>query len=111
MTPLQTLIHNRLAELDRSYRAAAAKSGGLISHGQIHQYAMGTALADGMGERAKKGLALALDVPLTQIEKAVGSSMKDKPTKFVLPARADRLNAKQRRAVTALVNALLDEGE
>lgn len=107
MTPLQTLITDRLAELDRTFREAADHANGLITHGHINQLTLGRASAS-MRPKTIGALALALDLPRQRVQDAVDASKGDEPTSFVLPKQAEGLGPKQRKAVLALVDALLD---
>jgi hypothetical protein len=109
MTPLQELVIGRLAELDLSYRAAAAKTNGLISHSSLNFIAHGQMRAENLSSRLVRGIALALDVPVSTVEKAVKESGGGVPVEFRLPKKADKLTPKQRKAVLAFVNALLDQ--
>lgn len=86
MTPLQTLIQNRLAELDMSYREAAAKTGGLISFSYLQQIATGAKDAKNLGDKKLLGLSLAIAVPQGQVEEAVKASQ-GVTTEFRMPAK------------------------
>ena len=97
----------RLEELDLSYRAAAMRTNGLISHGHIHQIAHGVVPLAGLGVRSRKGLALALDLPFSVLEKAWEDSVEQPPTRFDLPKKADKLSNTDRKTVLALVDSLL----
>lgn len=106
MTPLQTLIVNRMAELGLSYRSAAARSGGLVSHATINNIVKGTH-AGSFNDETLRGLALAVDVAQSRVREAAGMS-RESPTEFRLPKKANKLTAQDRRAVLAMVDALLD---
>ena len=108
MTPLQQLVLDRMAELDLSFREAAAKSSGKISAAALNNIATGNKTPKHYSDKSLEGIALALDVRLSVVRKAAGETEKT-PTEFRLPKKAQRLTAKQRQAVLAMVNALLDE--
>lgn len=108
MTPLQQLVVDRLAELNLSYRAAQDRAGKLVTHSTINNIAMGRTQWDGIPNKTLRGLALALDLPYSQIEQAWKDSCAAPPTEFRLPKKADKLTPSQRKAVLAFVNALLD---
>lgn len=108
MTPVQKLVTDRLADLDLSYRAAAAKAGGLISHSTLNFIANGQMRPEALRARTIRGLALALDVSVSDVEKAVTSSGGKTTVEFRLPKKADKLSAAQRKAVLAFVDALID---
>jgi len=110
MNPLQKLVADRLAELDLSYRRAAARSGGLVSHATLNQLVLGRETVTGKSHKTLQGIALAIDLPLSVVAEAAGQTPKE-PTEFRLPKKANKLSPKQRRAILAMVNALLDEQE
>lgn len=107
VTPLQKLVIDRMADLDLSYRAAAARTDGLISHGTLNYIALGQQKPGSITGRTIRGLALALDLPVSKVEKAVADSGDALPVEFRMPKKADKLTPKQRKAVLAFVNALL----
>lgn len=106
MHPLQRLILDRLAELDRSYRAAAAKSRGLVSHATLNAIATGRHSGN-IGEDVLTGIAAALDLPVSVVVKAAGQPSSGL-VEFRLPKRANQLTAAERKTVMNLVNALLE---
>lgn len=110
MTPLQELVLTRLSDLDLSYRAAAERSEGLISHGHINYIALGKAHGP-MTRAAVNGLALALDVPKSTVEEAAAASQTAPLTEFKLPKKAAKLTPKQQKAVLAYIDALLDSSK
>lgn len=103
---LQRLVANRLAELDLTFRAASRKSGGLVSHASLNNIALGKHTG-GISDDVARGIALAIDVPLSEVLEAAGKSGVE-PTEFRLPKRASQLTPAQRRLVLNMVNALLD---
>lgn len=106
-TDLTRLIRDRLAELDLSYRAAAARSRGMITHGTIGAIATGKH-GGGLSEQTIDGLALALDLPRTRIEKAAGIYREERPAEpFRLPEELNRLTRKERSLLVQLGSALL----
>lgn len=104
MTQMQKLVSERLAHLGLSYRAAAQRANGLLSHTTIQRIANGES-AGPWSVKTLRGLSLALDLPLSEIEKA--AQVPSAGTKFRVPAEWDRLTASERAAVTSMVNALL----
>jgi hypothetical protein len=108
---LQKLVVERLTRLGSSrrslsYRAAAARSQGLVSHGTIGRIARGQHTGV-LSDETLDGLALALGVPRTYIEKAAGIFRERPPQKFTLPPRASLLSHKEREVVLSVVDALL----
>lgn len=101
---LAELIRRRLAELERSSRGAAELSHGLVSHFTLSRHAAGQTRK--LTHRTAQGIALAIDVPLDVVMTAAGLPMTPGP--FELPARADLLTSKERAAVIAVLDALLD---
>jgi len=108
MTPLQRLVIERVGGRGLTYRDAASQSGGLVTHGTLNNIALGKCHIDGLRHRTRKGIALALDLPQSTVDDAWEKSRTSKPAPFELPKNADRLNTKQRRAVLAVISALLD---
>lgn len=111
MPDLQQLVTDRLIELGTpgrplSYRAAAARGRGFISHGTIGRIARGEH-AGVLEEDTVIGLALALGVSRTCVEKAAGTHRARPLEPFALPSRANRLTRRERAVVLAMVDALL----
>ncbi len=112
---LQQLVMTRLAELGiprrpMSYRAAAARSHGLISHGTIGRIARGEHTGT-LEEETIDGLSLAMDLPRARIERAAGLYRERPAEPFVLPPRASRLTRREREVVLGVVDALLTAAE
>lgn len=105
---MQELVANRLAELDLSYRRAAAKAGGLVSHSTLNQIVLGRVQFENRQEEVLRGIALAIDVPLSKVLEAAGEPPK-LPTEFRLPKKANKLTPKQRKAILTMLDALLEE--
>jgi membrane-bound lytic murein transglycosylase B len=103
---LQRLVADRLAELDRSYREAARQSGGLVSHGTLQKIATGQH-SGRLNESTLRGIALAVDVPASVVREAAGTRADFGD--FQLPERASKLRPKQRKALLAMMDALLDD--
>lgn len=101
---LQDLVADRRAELGLSLRQAAEKSGGRVSHSTFGAIEHGQRTR--VDDTTIEGLAEALSVPLGRVRRAAGLSERQLPP-FVLPARADRLNARERRVVLAMIETLL----
>ena len=106
MTPLQQLILDRMAELDLSYRGAAQRAGGLVSHATLNNIALGRH-SGVFDDDTLRGIALGLDLSLSAVRRAAGEKP-TAPTEFRLPKKANRLTPAQRRAVLQVVDALLD---
>ena len=105
MTPLQTLIVTRMAELGLSYRSAAARSAGLVSHSTLNNIVLGTH-GGTFDDETLHGIALAMDLPQSRVRDAAGAS-KEAPTEFRLPKKANKLSPTERRTILAMVDALL----
>jgi transcriptional regulator with XRE-family HTH domain len=99
-----------MSELGLSYRRAAAQSGGKVSHGTLNTIATGRH-SWRVDDSTIAGIALALDVPEDVVRAAVGRAQRAPDTEFVLPKRASRLSAQERRAVLSMVDALLTAAE
>lgn len=95
-----------MSELALSYRRAAEKSGGLVSHGTLNSIVTGRHSWK-MDDRTMRGIATALEVDLAVVEAAVGRAVRVAETEFVLPERARRLSPQERRAVVSMIDALL----
>lgn len=108
MTALQRLVKARLKQLGLSYREAARRSDGMASHATFYQLATGQHRGR-VSDRTIKGLALALELSVREVRDAAGLGDEESPPEFRLPKRASRLTPKQRRAIVAMVDALLDE--
>ena len=106
MTPLQTLVLTRMAELGLSFRTAAARSGGNVSHSTLNNIVLGKHGGQ-FDDETLHGIALALDLPQSRVREAVGAT-RDAPTEFRLPRKANKLSPAERRAVLTLVDALLE---
>lgn len=104
---LQDLILRRLSEQEISARTAAERSHGLVAHFTLSRYARGESRK--LNAKTAQGIALALDVPMDVVMRAAGLPMTPGP--FELPARAHLLTSKERRAVVAVVDALLGARE
>lgn len=107
MTTLPELIKNRMAELELSYRDLARAAGGLVSHGTIHAIASGRH-AGHYDDKTLQGIALAINLPQSKVREAAGMDPRT-PTEFRLPKKANRLTASERKAILAMVDALLDD--
>jgi hypothetical protein len=114
---LQQLVLDRMAELDLSFRVAAERS--RIGHGKNSRLLVSPATLNNiaLGKRTFRakdetldGIAMALDVAPSVVREAADRPV-DKPVKFDLGPKGDRLNARQRRAVIAMVNAMLGDDD
>lgn len=109
VTDLRSLVERRLRELgDRtgpmSVRAAADRSRGQVSYETLRLIAVGQHSGK-ISPQVAEGLSLALDVPVSSIYQAAG---RPRPQgRFDLPERADALNARERKAVLSVIDAIL----
>ncbi len=108
---LQKLVVARLAELGDSrrplsYRAAAARGRGHVSHGTIGRLVRGEHTG-ALEEETLDGLSLALNLPRSRLEKAAGIYRNRPAQPFVMPPRASRLSHREREVVLGVVDALL----
>lgn len=115
---LQELMHRRLREMGsrrgretplnlREAHEAIKDSDGkaLVSYETARQIHVGTYKSK-LSEDSADGLAAMLDMSASEILEAAGQ--RRRLGKFSLPRRADRLDDKERRAVLAVVDAILD---
>lgn len=112
---LQDLVNERLAALGDgrrplSQRDAAARSNGQVSHEIIGQLSRGSHSGK-LTDRVVAGLALALDVPRSDILRAMDRQRYVGQTPFVAPDRWQRLTHSQRKVVLAVGDALLSAYE
>lgn len=108
MRDLQRLILDRLSELELSFRDAARRSNGLVSHATLNNITTGRHSGK-LTDQTFRGIALAVDLPLSTVADAAGVTLRREGTIFRLPERASRLTPRQRRAVLQMVDALLDD--
>lgn len=106
---MRTLLANRLNELGLSLREAAARSvvngEQLVSHSTLSQ--INTGVHGGRFDAdTLRGIALALDLPLTQVREVAGLSRRA-GTEFRLPKKAERLSEAERRIILRLMDDLL----
>ncbi|MFE6692052.1 hypothetical protein ACFVFQ_36990 [Streptomyces sp. NPDC057743] len=111
---LQELVVARLAELGSrqrplSFRAAAARSQGHVSHATIGRIARGQHTGV-LEDETLDGLALALDLPRTHLEQAAGIFRERPAQPFTLPPRANLLSRSERDVVLSVVDAILAAG-
>jgi transcriptional regulator with XRE-family HTH domain len=104
VTTLAELVATQRERLGLSVRQAAEKSGGRISASRLNSVEHGAIPTE---DRILEGIAEALDLPLSKVRAAAGRDRAAPLPPFVLPARADRLNARERKTVQAVVDALL----
>lgn len=115
VTDLRQLVLRRLAELGErgrplSQRDAADRSGGRISHATIGNITSGRH-GGKLDDRTVEGLALALDVPRSEILRALHRTSQSVLRPFEAPERWQRLTHTQRKVVISVGNALLDSYE
>lgn len=103
--PLQALVVRRLVELNLSQRDAVRRSGDLFSQATIARIVDGQ--VGDVAERTLQGLALALDVPLSQVVEAFEQSRAGKSVG--LPARALQLPPDKWRELETIIDNMLAE--
>lgn len=108
---LQRLVLDRLSELDLSYRTAAARSRGMVSHTTIYKIATGKQDPRGLEDQTITGLALALGVSEPEVRRAIGFTNVQPPTEFKLPAKANHLTPKERKAILSMIDAFIASRE
>lgn len=106
MDELRKLILEAMDKQDLSFREAAERSQGLISYAHLANIANGKHAGE-LGDRILTGIALAINLPVTRVRKAYGTTSTE-PIEFRLPAKANYLSAKQRRSILSMVDAFLD---
>lgn len=98
------LIMTARKENGWSLRQVAGWSNGLVSASRLHTIEQGAIPAD---DRILVGIAAALDLPLADVRAAAGRSRATPLPPFRLPAQADQLTERERKAVLAVVGAML----
>jgi len=106
MNGLARYLRSCLAERQLSAAELARRSG--LGRSTIYVYLNGTR-ATAPDEATLQAFAKALRVPLADLRRAA-SLPTSATSKFELPAEAARLTPKQRKAVLAVVAAMLDSG-
>lgn len=101
---LADLIRDERAYRELSLREAARRSGGRVSPSRLASLEHGDIPED---DRILVGIALALKVPVEDVRAAAGRSRSAPLPPFRLPKTAQRLTAKDRKAVLAVISALL----
>jgi transcriptional regulator with XRE-family HTH domain len=104
---LGELIAARRRELELSLRQVderTASHGCRVSYSTLHD--IETQQRNTLSDPMLVSIAAALNMPLAQLRQAAGKTPRQPPP-FQLPARAVELNARERRAVLAVVDALL----
>jgi len=107
---LQALVVRRLTELGDggaplSYKRAAMRSNGRISHEIIRQIALGNKSA-GLADQTIEGLAVALGVDVADVFAALRTPRPS--SRWNWPSRFDRLTDPERRLVEDFAAALLN---
>jgi hypothetical protein len=110
MLPIQELIIDRCEKLGFSFRDAAKKSGGLVSHGTFGAFSRGM-MPTRVHERTIQGIAKALDVPEQRVRIAVALSLAPSHSQRLLPARAATLSPAMHRALIAHMDYLLEQAK
>lgn len=107
LTALQRLIKDQLATNGDSYRAASGRSHGLIDHSVIHQIATGKIHGD-LSERARAGLALALQCSEREVNAAIEETLRPKRI-LEVSSRLAKLAPERQAEVIAMIEKVLDE--
>lgn len=110
---LQDLMLRRLAELGTpgspmSIRHATERARGLVSYEVLRKISRGEH-SGRITDSTAEGLASALDVPVQQVYDV--ARVPRPTTRWIWPARFDRLDLAQRRLVELLASGLLDAYE
>lgn len=103
---LAELVASRREELGLSLRQAAEKSGGRVSSSGLHSIERGMSTA--ITEETVTGLSEALDLTLASVRRAAGLAQTSSLPPFIVPARANRLNMRERKLVLNLIDTLLE---
>jgi transcriptional regulator with XRE-family HTH domain len=109
MDELRRLIQAERDKQKLSYREMADRADGLVSYGHLNQIVNGKHTGH-LDDRTLKGIALAIDVPVSKVRKAYGTTATE-PIEFHLPDRARHLTAKERAAILAMVDAFLESNK
>lgn len=106
VNPLQKLITDRLAELEISQRAAAARSQGLVTTATLNRIVNGHHTA--ITARVAAGIALALDVPEARVNELARQTAN--PTQWTNAAKKfPALSpARQDKVMKALLDAIAE---
>lgn len=103
LSSLAEFITQRMDTLGLSYRGVAQRSGGLVSHAQVHHLASGKGRSQGITEDVLKGLCKALrckpaDI-LDRLDVEIGVI-------YEPPPESAWLSEEQRRVVDAVIRQL-----
>lgn len=101
---LAELVTSQRQKLGLSVRQAAQKSTGRVSPSRLNSIEHGAIPTE---DRILEGIAEALSLPLSKVRAAAGRDRAAPLPPFTLPDRADRLNARERKAVLMIVDTLL----
>lgn len=104
MTALADLITAHREKHGLSIRQAAERSDGRVSPSRLSAIENGAIPTE---DRILEGIAVALDLPLSKVRTAAGRDRAAPLPPFVLPERANRLNARERKTVLTVVDTLL----
>lgn len=112
MSRLSTLVRDRLDELGTngqplSYRAAADRSRGMVSHELVRQIANGK--HGQITPTTAEGLATALELPLGAIYRA--AEVPRPLERWLMPERFDVLDEAERKAVEFFASTILTSKE
>jgi len=102
---LQELVTLRLAELDLSLRAAAARTNGGLSYETLRNLSRGRHRGV-VSDRVAQGLATALSVPVSRVYSAMG--VQAPPPRWELPEELHRLPEAFRSSVEDYGRRLMD---
>ncbi len=83
--PLAELVNRRKHELGLPWRALAERSAGGASASSLHAIANGRRGRTGIGDATLRGIALALDLPLDEVQAAADARPRNKMQQSLTP--------------------------
>lgn len=90
----------------RRIQALAENAGVVVSNTSISKYLRGE--PESPSENVLEAFSAVLKIPMTVLREAA-SAPPGEPEPFILPERANRLNARQRELILHTIRVLLDE--
>lgn len=90
----------------RRIQAIAESSGVVVANTSISKYLRGE--PESPSENVLEAFSIALKVPMHALREAAGAPSGE-PEPFILPERANRLNARQRELILHTIRVLLNE--
>ena len=104
---LRHLVQSRLDELGIGAREAHRRSGGEVSYESIRNIIQGRH-SGRVKDQTAEGLARALEVPVSRVYEAAGSTV---PEPWEWPSRFNRLTPRQRQIVEQVASGFLEANE